>query len=97
MPSPASRLLQMSARRSPTVRRENGDQAGRSRLKPVQRGARSVGLALAGKRPARTTYICGVTPDAFPAKAGPTKCAVCRTGFSREEARENTIHLRCHA
>ncbi|QKF51371.1 hypothetical protein FX982_02332 [Pseudomonas graminis] len=47
-----------------------------SRLKPVPLNARgqSVGPASAGKRPAQTPQFRGVTSDAFPAKAGPTKC-----------------------
>jgi len=37
--------------------------------------------------------FCGVTSDAFPAKAGPTKCtqSVSGTGFSREEASAGTL------
>ena len=39
--------------------------------------------------------FCGMTPDAFPAKAGPTKRTHClsRTGFSREEA--GVFAIRC--
>jgi len=42
-------------------------------------------------------HIYGVTPDAFPAEAGPTKSmsSVCGIGFSREEASVNTIDFRC--
>ena len=78
----------------------------RSRLKPVlldirmllagPAGPRIVGPASAGNRPVCTPRFCGVTIDAFPAKAGPTGyahavsrtgwTANCRTGFSREEA-----------
>jgi len=38
--------------------------------------------------------FCGVTPDVFPAKAGPTECirCCCGTGFSREGAGLGTIN-----
>jgi hypothetical protein len=42
-----------------------------------------VGPASAGKRPVSTRHFCGMTPDAFPANAGPTNPDTTRNCRSR--------------